>query len=138
MHANSPTWYFFYKMLAATLVFIIPICLITPVLALAYALSFQQIIIIISSMLISAPALCFLSGIFAALTVNVPQRTSLLNIMLLPLCIPIYILGVGCSQLSASGLSPYPAMALLAAISIAAVLLAPLLITISIRNSFEY
>jgi len=138
VHHKSPKMYFFYKMLATTLVFIVPISFITPVLALTYNLAWQEILVIYVGIWLAAPGLCFLNGIFAALAVASHHRGGLLNVLMLPLCLPIYILGVGSSQLFAHGFKPYAALSLLAAISLLAMLLAPYLITLSIRNSFEY
>ena len=136
--SEAPSLYFFYKMLATTLVFSLPVFCLTPLLALSYGLQWSQTIVVCSSMLLAAPAICFISAIFAALTVGSHQRAGLLSVLVLPLCLPIYILGVASAHLCLVGASPYPAMALLAAISIFAMLLAPKLISLSIRNSFEY
>jgi heme exporter protein B len=134
----SPTRYFLLKMLATTLVFILPVIGITPVLALAYDLTWRASVILCLGLLMAAPAVCFVSAIFAALTVSSHQRAGLLSIMVLPLCVPIYILGVGSCFLFSMEMNPYPSIALLAAISIFAMLGAPYLISLSIRNGFEY
>jgi len=123
------------KVLANWLVTGLPLVLITPLLALTYALPVNSIVILTCSLLLGTPALCLIGTLGAALTLSLPRGGLLLAILILPLYIPVLVLGTAAGILSLQGISSAGQLALLTAVTVGAVVLAPLAISTTIRVS---
>jgi heme exporter protein B len=114
------------KALAHWLTVAVPLAIMAPVLGLLMNLSPSQFGILTLSALIGTPALSFLGAIGAALTLGLKRGGLLLPLLILPFFIPTLIFGVSTTTgfLFASG-NYESSLALLGAISISAVVLAP-------------
>ena len=114
------------KALAHWLTVGVPLSLMTPALGLLMNLSPDQFGILTLSALIGTPALSFLGAIGAALTLGLKRGGLLLPLLILPFFIPTLIFGVSTTTefLFASG-NYLNSLALLAALSISSIVLAP-------------
>lgn len=115
------------KALAHWLTIGVPLSLMAPVLGLLMNLSPNQFGILTLSALIGTPALSFLGTLGAALTLGLKRGGLLLPLLILPFFIPTLIFGVSATTgyLFANG-NYENALALLAAISLSAMALAPI------------
>ncbi len=121
------------KILAHWLTTGLPLILGTPVLALLFNLPDDALIMELVSLTIGTPALSLIGGIGAALTVGIRRGGLLLSLLILPLYVPILIFGVGAVEASASGMDPFPHLALLGAASLVSLVLAPLASAAALR-----
>lgn len=115
------------KALAHWLTIGVPLSLMAPAIGLLMNLSTNQFGILTLSALIGTPALSFLGALGAALTLGLKRGGLLLPLLILPFFIPTLIFGVSATTgyLFASG-NYQSALALLAAISISTMALAPI------------
>lgn len=122
------------KALAHWLTVGVPLSLMTPLMGLLMNLSPEQFGILTLAALIGTPALSFIGAIGAALTLGLKRGGLLLPLMILPFFIPTLIFGVSTTTgyLFASG-NFESSLALLAAISLASVALAPFPIAWALR-----
>lgn len=125
------------KLIAAWLVCALPLILLTPVLALAFALPADALLVMIAALLLGTPVLLGLGAIAAALTLGLKSGPTLVTLLCLPLYVPVLVFGAGAVETQASGLSPYAHLALLAAGMLATVTLAPLVAAQALRISVE-
>lgn len=122
------------KALAHWLTVGVPLSLMTPVMGLLMNLSPEQFGILTLAALIGTPALSYIGAIGAALTLGLKRGGLLLPLLILPFFIPTLIFGVSTTTgyLFASG-NFESSMALLAAISLSAIALAPFPIAWALR-----
>jgi len=73
----------------------LPICLLLPVFALMYQLSFDVVVPLLMTLLLGTPILWLLGALVASLTLGLSQGSALLALLLLPLCIPVMIFSIG-------------------------------------------
>jgi heme exporter protein B len=112
----------------------IPLALLTPLIGLLLNLEASAAPALIATMLIGTPAVSFLGGIGAALTVRARRGGLLLALLVLPLYVPTLIFGISAVSAAVMGHGGYEAsMAILAAISLASMVLAPLAAATAIR-----
>lgn len=116
----------FAKALAHWLTVGVPLTIMTPALGLLMNLSPEQFGILTLSALVGTPALSFLGAIGAALTLGLKRGGLLLPLLILPFFIPTLIFGVSTTTgyLFAAG-NYESSLALLAAISLTSITLAP-------------
>lgn len=115
----------------------IPLALLAPVLGVLLNLDLAAYPALMATMLIGTPAISFLGAIGAALTLRARKGGLLLALIVLPLYVPTLIFGI--SALSAA-LGPGGAGAsylILAAISLAAVVLGPLASAAALRIQLQ-
>ncbi|GJM03610.1 MAG: heme exporter protein B [Rhodomicrobium sp.] len=122
------------KALAHWLTVGVPLSLMTPVMGLLMNLSPEQFGILTLAALIGTPALSFIGAIGAALTLGLKRGGLLLPLLILPFFIPTLIFGVSATTgfLFASG-NFESSLALLAAITLSAIALAPFPIAWALR-----
>lgn len=102
-----------------------PFLLTLPLLAMLYALTGYELFISGVSMLVGVPAILFLCGLVQAFNIGVNQRGLLIGIILLPLTIPILMIGSAAITFGLEGQNVIGFLALLLALSILATLLLP-------------
>jgi len=127
LHGSMPLeWVVFAKALAHWLTVGVPLALMTPVLGLLMNLSPNQFGILTLAALIGSPALSFLGALGAGLTLGLKRGGLLLPLLILPFFIPTLMFGVSTTTgyLFASG-NYENSLALLAAISLTSMVLAP-------------
>src|SRR3954467_274689 len=125
------------KSLAHWLVSGLPLVAIAPLIALQYDLSASLYGVLALSLLLGTPVLSMLGAIGAALTLGLRGGGVLLSLLVLPLYVPVLILGAGAVEMAAAGLSPQGQLLLLAAMLIVAAAFAPWATAAALRISLE-
>lgn len=121
------------KILANWLVTGLPLILITPLLALCFNMPLNATIVLCYSLLLGTPILSLVGTLGVAMTLCLPRSGILLATLVLPLYMPVLVLGVGASLLSLQSLNYSGHLALLAAFGIVTVLLSPLALKLLIK-----
>jgi len=112
----------------------IPLALLSPVLGLLLNLEPSAYGVLVATMLAGTPAISFLGAVGAALTLRSRRGGLLLSLLVLPLYVPTLVFGV--SAISAASGPPGsfgPPFAILLAISLASLVLAPLAAAAALR-----
>ena len=121
------------KVLAHWLVTGVPLVLMSPLLGLQYDLPWPALQTLIVSLLLGTPTLSLIGALGAALTLGLRSGGVLLALLVLPLYIPILIFGAGAVEATISGLGGEAHLAMLAAILVASLVLAPLATAAALR-----
>jgi heme exporter protein B len=125
------------KGLAHWLVAGLPLVLIAPLLALQYDLPRSLYGVLVLSLLLGTPVLSLVGAIGAALTLGLRGGGVLLALLVLPLYVPVLILGAGSVDMAAAGLAPDGQLLLLSALLVFAAAFAPWAIAAALRISME-
>lgn len=125
------------KCLAHWLVTGLPLAVIAPVLALLMNMDAHAIPTLLAAMLLGTPALSLIGSIGAALTVGIRRGGVLLSLLVLPLFIPTLIFGAGAVEAASTGLGASAYLLILAALSMAALVLAPLASAAALKLAAE-
>ena len=129
------TWLVSAKICAHWLLTGLPILLVSPLLAVFLSLESNTFWALFLTLLIGTPILSLLGAIGVALTVGLRKGGVLLSLIMLPLSIPILIFSTMAIDAATFG-QPYIGMlALLGAMLVAAITLAPFAIAASLRVS---
>jgi heme exporter protein B len=115
----------------------LPLVAIAPVLALQFDLDQTLLGSLALSLLIGTPVLSLIGAIGAALTLGVRGGGVLTALLVLPLYVPVLILGAGALDAAAAGQSPEPHFLLLAALLVLAAAFTPWAIAAALRISLE-
>jgi heme exporter protein B len=116
---------------------ILPLIFVAPLLALLLNLPADGYIYLVLSLLIGSPALSLLGAIGAALTVSIRRGGVLMSLLILPLYIPTLIFGVGAVDAANMASDPLPHLALLGAVSLVSLLIAPFATAGALRLALE-
>ena len=125
------------KGLAHWLVAGLPLVLMAPLLALQYDLPYELYGVLGLSLLLGTPVLSLIGAIGAALTLGLRGAGVLLALLVLPLYVPVLILGAGSVDMAAAGLAPDGQLLLLGALLVFAAAFAPWAIAAALRISLE-
>jgi heme exporter protein B len=125
------------KALAHWLVSGLPLVLLAPLLALQYDLAADLYAVLAISLLLGTPVLSLVGAIGAALTLGVRGGGVLLALLVLPLYVPVLILGAGGVEMAAAGLDPGGQLMILGALAVLAAAFAPWAIAAALRISIE-
>ena len=115
----------------------LPLVLIAPLIALQYDVAAPLYGVLALSLLLGTPVLSIIGAIGAALTLGLRGGGVLLSLLVLPLYVPVLILGAGAVDMAAAGLSPAGQLELLAAMLIVAAAFAPWAVAAALRISAE-
>jgi heme exporter protein B len=115
----------------------LPLVLIAPLIALQYGLPGPLYGVLALSLLLGTPVLSLVGAIGAALTLGVRGGGVLLALLVLPLYVPVLILGAGSVEMAAAGLAPDGQLLLLGALLVVAAAFAPWAIAAALRISLE-
>jgi heme exporter protein B len=115
----------------------LPLVLIAPLIALQYDLPQELYGTLALSLLLGTPVLSLIGAIGAALTLGLRGGGVLLSLLVLPLYVPVLIMGAGSVDMAAAGLSPTGQLQLLAALLVLAAAFAPWAIAAALRISTE-
>ena len=115
----------------------LPLALIAPLLAMAYDLPAALWPVLVLSLLLGTPVLSMLGAIGAALTLGLRGGGILLSLLVLPLYVPVLILGAGSVEMASAGMGGEGQLLLLAALLVAAFAFAPWAIAAALRISSE-
>lgn len=125
------------KALAHWLATGLPLVLVAPLLALQYGLPAPLYGVLALSLLLGTPVLSLIGAIGAALTLGLRGGGVLLALLVLPLFVPVLVLGAGAVEMAAAGIGGQAQLLLLAAMLVAAAALAPWAIAAALRISLE-
>ena len=125
------------KALAHWLVSGFPMVAIAPLLALQYDLAPSLYGILALSLLLGTPVLSLIGGIGAALTLGVRGGGVLLALLVLPLYVPVLVMGAGSVEMASAGLGGQGQLLILGAMLIVAAAFAPWATAAALRISSE-
>jgi heme exporter protein B len=112
----------------------IPLLLLAPLLALLLNMEISAYGPLMLTLLVGTPAVSFLAGIGAALTLGMRKGGLLVPLLILPLYIPILIFGVSTIDVVVSGIGSFTApFSILCALTLASAVLAPLATAAALR-----
>ena len=117
------------KLVAHWLLSGLPLIVASPILALLLSMDPATWLRTVLSLLVGTPALAAFGTIGAAVTVGLRRGGLVAPVILVPLCIPVLIFGVG----AISGLSATAALLLLGALSLIACALSPFAAALALR-----
>jgi heme exporter protein B len=115
----------------------LPIAVIAPLIALQYDLAGGLFGVLALSLLLGTPVLSLIGAIGAALTLGLRGGGVLLSLLVLPLYVPVLIIGAGAVEMAAAGLAPAGQLLLLGALLVGAAAFAPWAIAAALRISLE-
>ena len=115
----------------------LPLVVMAPLIALQYDVPVSVYGVLALSLVLGTPILSFLGAIGAALTLGLRGGGVLLALLVLPLYVPVLILGAGAVDVAAAGLAPAGQLLVLGALLIVALVFAPWAIAIALRVSIE-
>ena len=125
------------KVIAHWLVSGLPLVLIAPILALQFDLNQQLLWVLTLSLLLGTPVLSLIGAIGAALTLGLRGGGVLLSLLVLPLYVPVLIMGAGTVDVVAAGLSAQAHFLVLSAFLVIAAVFAPWAVAAALRISAE-
>jgi len=125
------------KAFAHWLVSGLPLVAIAPLLALQYDLERELYGVLALSLLLGTPVLSLVGGIGAALTLGVRGGGVLLALLVLPLYVPVLVMGAGSVEMASAGLGGQGQLLILGAMLIAAAAFAPWATAAALRISSE-
>ena len=125
------------KTLAHWLISGFPLVLISPLLAITYRMPTDVIGVLMLTLLLGTICLSLLGSIGAALTVGLHTGTALLSLLILPLAMPVLLLGANTVSLAAGNEVYATGIWALGAYAIAALSLAPYATAAALRISNE-
>ena len=115
----------------------LPLVLMAPLIALQYDVAPGLYRVLALSLLLGTPVLSIIGAIGAALTLGLRGGGVLLSLLVLPLYVPVLILGAGSVEMAAAGLSPEGQLLLLGAMLLVAAVFAPWATVAALRISSE-
>ena len=124
------------KIFAHWLFNLVPLLILSPLVALIFSLTAWEIWILVLSLICGTPALIYLCALAAAFGVGISQRGALTALILLPLTLPLLVFGSGTLTVAMQNLPVSGYLALLLAISVIAVAFLPYAIAGVVRISF--
>jgi len=125
------------KILAHWLTSVLPLILMTPILAISLNMPMDGIVAMVGALLVGTPVLSLIGGIGAALTVAMRRGGVLLSILVLPLYIPVLIFGVAAVE-AAIALTPVaPHIMLLGGLALGALVVCPVAAAAALRLATE-
>jgi heme exporter protein B len=125
------------KVAAHWLVSGLPLVLIAPLLALQFDLDQKSLGTLVLSLALGTPVLSLIGAIGAALTLGLRGGGALLSLLVLPLYVPVLIIGAGAAESAAAGLGGEAQLLLLTAFLVVAAAFAPWAAAVAVRISAE-
>ncbi|MEL7537905.1 MAG: heme exporter protein CcmB [Pseudomonadota bacterium] len=125
------------KVLAYWLITGLPLTLVSPLLAVGYQLSGEAVWVLMVSLALGTLVLSLLGALGAALTLASRQGNALLSLLVVPLSLPVLIVGARAVALAATGGVAAAALKLLAAGALLGIVLAPLAIAPALRIAVD-
>jgi heme exporter protein B len=111
----------------------VPLTVLAPVLGLLLNLENEAYPMLIASMLVGTPAISFIGAIGAALTLSSRRAGLLLALLMLPLFVPTLLFGIAALGAAAANAGASGPFLVLCAISLAALVLAPVAAAAALR-----
>jgi heme exporter protein B len=115
----------------------LPLVLISPVLALLMHMRSDAVPVLLASLLLGTPILTLIGAVGAALVLGARRSGLLLSLLVIPLYIPVLIMGVLAVEAAATGTEVRPHLLLLGAFLLAALAAAPPVAAAALRQAAE-
>ncbi len=115
----------------------LPLVLVSPVMAMTYRMPVDVVGVMLLTLVLGTVCLSLLGSIGAALTVGLPRGTALLSLLILPLAMPVLLLGANTVSLAADNEMYSTGIWALGAYAVAALSLAPYATAAALRISNE-
>lgn len=115
----------------------VPVTAIAVVLGVMFDLGAGETATLIAALALGTPALSLIGAVGAALTLGLRGGGVLVSLLVLPLYVPVLILGAGSVEAVAAGLGAGPYLLLLGALALFAVVLTPWAVSAALRISVE-
>ena len=116
----------------------VPLTVLAPVLGLLLNLELDAYWVLVLSMLAGTPAVSFIGAIGAALTLRARRGGLLLSLLMLPMFVPTLIFGIESTRSATlESAAAVPSFLILCAISLAALVLAPLAAAAALRFQLQ-
>jgi heme exporter protein B len=125
------------KIVAHTLVTLLPLVCLVPVLALSFNMPLHALPTLALSLLLATPTLSVLVGLGAALTVGLRRGGAIVGLLVLPLTGPLLIFGTRATDLSVNGEPTAGPLLLMASLAALAISLGPFAIAAAVRVGLE-
>ena len=125
------------KAIAHWLVSGLPLIVLAPVLAVQFDLPPEAFMVLMATLALGTPSLTLIGAIGAALTVGVRGAGVLTSLLVLPLYVPVLILGTGAVDAAAGGLGVQAHLMLLSAFLVFATAFAPWATAAALRISLD-
>ncbi|MBI4195260.1 MAG: heme exporter protein CcmB [Betaproteobacteria bacterium] len=136
--ASAPLgWIVVGKAIAHWLVSGLPLVVLAPVLALQFDLATDALVVMMVSLVLGTPSLTLIGAIGAALTLGVRGSGVLTSLLVLPLYVPVLIMGTGAVDAAAGGVTVQAHLLLLAAFLVFAGAFAPWAAAAALRISLD-
>lgn len=133
----SLSWIMFAKVMTHWLLTIVPLILISPLLALFLNLTMPMYWALLATLLLGTPILSLLGSIAVALTVGLQKGGILLSLIIIPVFIPLLIFATSAVDTALFGLNYLPQLAIIAAMLCIAMALTPMAMSYAIRVSHQ-
>lgn len=114
----------------------LPVIVLTPLMALIYRIEMDSVAILMISLVVGTPIFTLIGGLVAALVVGLDRGGILLAILVLPLYVPVLLLGIGVCQLHAIGLSYTSEMLYLGALLALSLTVVPIATSPVLRSAY--
>ena len=115
----------------------LPLVLAAPLLAVQFDLSPDLLGVLALALLLGTPVLSLVGAIGAALTLGLRGGGALLSLLVLPLYVPVLIIGAGAVESASAGLETTGHFLMLTAFLLVAAAFAPWAVAVSLRISME-
>jgi heme exporter protein B len=115
----------------------LPLVLVSPIIALQYDLPSDSLAVLAFTLLIGTPVLSLIGAIGSALTLALRGGGVLLSLLVLPLYVPVLVLGSGAVEAAAGGLDASAHFLLMAALLVLSAAFAPWAAAAALRVSLE-
>lgn len=115
----------------------LPLVVLTPLLGLMLYLDGNSVAVLCLTLLIGTPVLSLIGSVGAALTVGLRAGGVLLSLLVIPLYIPVLIFGTGTVMAAGGGADVSGHLALMAAMLVLALVLAPLAAAAALKISLS-
>jgi len=125
------------KIIAHWLTSVVPLILITPILAVSLNMPADGIWAMMLALLVGSPVLSLIGAVGAGLTVGMRRGGVLLSLLVLPLYIPVLIFGVAAVEAAIAVLPMGPHILLLAGFSLGALVVCPVAAAAALRLAVE-
>ena len=125
------------KIVAHTLVTLLPLVCLVPLLALSFNLPLYALPTLALALLLATPTLSVLVALGAALTVGLRRGGAIVGLLVLPLTGPLLIFGTRATDLSINGEPTAGPLLLMASLAVLAISLGPFAIAAAVRVGLE-
>lgn len=123
----------FAKILVHWIYHTVPVLLLTPLAALFYGLSSDELMVLLLAIVCASPALYFICALAAAFGIGVNHKSTLMGLVVLPLVLPLLIFASGMVHVFMQGLPVSGYVALLLALSLLCLSFLPWVVALVIR-----